>query len=146
MPVAHGLNAAPSSEHSVTAPAWSAENSNVAEVSRVEGSGPDEIVVAGGPTTVQVALSGVGSTRPAPSIALTSSVCCPGATPPTEWGDEQSSNGPPSREHSKSRSAGAVPLSVPLKVKTAGSVLGIGLVGPETEEVAGASTSVTVHS
>jgi hypothetical protein len=112
----------------------------------VESSGPEEIVVVGGPTTVQVALSGVGSVRPAPSTARTSSVCWPGSTPVTECGEEHGAKAAPSSEHSKSRAAGAVPLSVPVKVKTASPVLGTGPVGPDTAEVTGASTSRTVHS
>ena len=63
-------------------------------------SGPDRIVVSGGKSTVQARRAGLWSTLPAASVARTSSVWSPSASPLSSTGEVQAYHEPLSSEHS----------------------------------------------
>ena len=138
------VNETPSSEHSNVAPASSAEKVNVAVVASVGEAGPVSIDVSGATASiaVHVRVAGVASTLRAASIACTANVCSPSARSWISTGDEHDSNGPPSSEHSKSRSAASVVSSVPPNSITTSTDAMIPE-GPAVMTVSGAVMSAT---
>ena len=73
-----GTGSDPLKEHMKVAPGWSDSNVKVALRLPLGSGGPVRMNVSGSPSTVQVRLTGVGSTRPKMSKARTRSVCCAG--------------------------------------------------------------------
>src|SRR5918999_5646446 len=137
--------AAPSSEHSKVAPATSAEKPKVAVL--LSGScGAESMVVSGVARTVQVWVAGVASGLAAPSTARTAKVCSPAARPLRSSGEEHPAKGSPSSEHSKERSPGRVPLSVPVNSTIASVASAMVAGGPDVMVVSGAPMSAMVHS
>src|SRR5918999_5366491 len=131
----------PSSEHSHVVPSSLASNLKFATVLAVCGwFGPDRIVVTGGIVsggclTVQLALAGVGSTKPCVSTPRTENVCQPTASPVSWTGEVHVEYAALSSEHSW-----AMPV-VLLKLMVA-VVLKVSLAGAAVIVVSGGVTTV----
>src|SRR3954449_8012092 len=100
----HAPHTPPSSRHSNVA-ASLAPNVKLAVVAVTVPDGPPVIVVSGavvsaGAATVHARDAGDASTLPAASVARTSNVCAPTASPPKSRGDVHAPHTPPSSRHS----------------------------------------------
>src|ERR687896_926264 len=121
----------PSRAHSKTTPASFAEKLNVAVLLVVVASGPETIVVTGGPaSTVQLHSAGDSEATPSGCTARTRSTCSPSVSPWTTCGEAQTTNGPSSLSSAHSKVAPGV-LEEKVKVASVAAV-GTSGSGPES--------------